>query len=101
MSGDDTGGVTPVPIPNTAVKPVGPMIVPSARKSVIAGLLFEATSGGAGSRSTPRRRFRFDENLIFTRFNRVDSRRYRVETLRPPYVICVIEYNNCCNMMIH
>ena len=27
----------PVPIPNTAVKPAGPMIVPLARKSVIAG----------------------------------------------------------------
>ena len=26
-SGDHTGGVTPVPIPNTAVKPAGPMIV--------------------------------------------------------------------------
>lgn len=37
--GDHTGGVTPVPIPNTAVKPVGPMIVPLARKSVIAGIL--------------------------------------------------------------
>ncbi len=36
-SGDHTGGATPVPIPNTAVKPVGPMIVPLARKSVIAG----------------------------------------------------------------
>ena len=39
FSGDHTGGVTPVPIPNTAVKPVGPMIVPLARKSVIAGIL--------------------------------------------------------------
>lgn len=37
--GDHTDGVTPVPIPNTAVKPVGPMIVPLARKSVIAGIL--------------------------------------------------------------
>ncbi len=85
MSGDDTGGVTPVPIPNTAVKPVGPMIVPSARKSVIAGLLFgfEATSGGAGSRSTPRRRLRFDAALIFTRFNRVDpSRGFRFDACR-------------------
>ncbi len=30
--GDDTGGATPVPIPNTAVKPVRPMIVPSSAK---------------------------------------------------------------------
>src|SRR5437764_4121727 len=36
--GDHTGGATPVPIPNTAVKPAGPMIVPQARKSVIAGV---------------------------------------------------------------
>src|SRR4051812_21989645 len=34
-SGDDTGGAPPLPIPNTAVKPPGPMIVPLARKSVI------------------------------------------------------------------
>src|ERR1700733_649664 len=39
FSGDHTGGVTPVPIPNTAVKPARPMIVPLARKSVIAGIL--------------------------------------------------------------
>ena len=37
--GEHTDGVTPVPIPNTAVKPVRPMIVPLARKSVIAGIL--------------------------------------------------------------
>ena len=37
--GDHTDGVTPVPIPNTAVKPIGPMIVPLVRKSVIAGIL--------------------------------------------------------------
>ena len=37
ISGDDTGGAPPVPIPNTAVKPARPMIVPPARKSVIAG----------------------------------------------------------------
>src|SRR3954470_4854614 len=37
-SGDETGGVPPVPIPNTAVKPARPMIVPPARKSVIAGI---------------------------------------------------------------
>lgn len=37
LSGDDTCGAPPVPIPNTAVKPAGPMIVPLARKSVIAG----------------------------------------------------------------
>ena len=40
LPGDDTGGATPVPIPNTAVKPAGPMIVPQARKSVIAGVIF-------------------------------------------------------------
>ena len=39
ISGGFSGGVTPVPIPNTAVKPVRPMIVPLARKSVIAGIL--------------------------------------------------------------
>jgi hypothetical protein len=42
FSGDHTGGVTPVPIPNTAVKPARPMIVPLARKSVIAGILYSA-----------------------------------------------------------
>jgi hypothetical protein len=41
-SGDHTGGATPVPIPNTAVKPAGPMIVPQARKSVIAGSISTA-----------------------------------------------------------
>ena len=40
LPGDDTGGATPVPIPNTAVKPAGPMIVPQARKSVIAGVTY-------------------------------------------------------------
>jgi hypothetical protein len=39
LSGDHTGGAPPVPIPNTAVKPAGPMIVPLARKSVTAGVL--------------------------------------------------------------
>jgi hypothetical protein len=51
--GDQTGGATPVPIPNTAVKPAGPMIVPKARKSVIAGIPHEtrdaAPSPGAAS----------------------------------------------------
>ena len=37
LPGDHTCGETPVPIPNTAVKPARPMIVPQARKSVIAG----------------------------------------------------------------
>lgn len=37
FSGEYTDGVTPVPFPNTAVKPIRPMIVPLARKSVIAG----------------------------------------------------------------
>ena len=32
FSGDYTLGVTPVPIPNTAVKPQGPMIVPTSAK---------------------------------------------------------------------
>jgi len=36
--GDHTCGAPPVPIPNTAVKPAGPMIVLLARKSVIAGV---------------------------------------------------------------
>ena len=40
--GDHTGGATPVPIPNTAVKPAGPMIVPKARKSDIAGIPHQA-----------------------------------------------------------
>ena len=39
LPGAHAGGATPVPIPNTAVKPAGPMIVPQARKSVIAGIL--------------------------------------------------------------
>ena len=30
LPGDHTGGATPVPIPNTAVKPAGPMIAPQA-----------------------------------------------------------------------
>ena len=53
FSGDHTCGATPVPIPNTAVKPAGPMIVHSARKSVIAGKKFERPGShqvpGAGS----------------------------------------------------
>ena len=45
FSGDHTGGETPVPIPNTAVKPARPMIVPLARKSVIAGIFSRSARG--------------------------------------------------------
>src|SRR5205085_10923495 len=37
--GAHTRGATPVPIPNTAVKPPGPMVVPHARESVGAGTI--------------------------------------------------------------
>ncbi len=55
LPGDDTGGATPVPIPNTAVKPAGPMIVPLARKSAIAGLIYlrEKTEAPAGITAIP------------------------------------------------
>src|SRR5579871_4930265 len=37
LPGEHTRRATPVPIPNTAVKPPGPMVVLPARESVIAG----------------------------------------------------------------
>src|SRR5437868_5403168 len=41
-SGDHTGKETPVPIPNTAVKLSGPMIVPTSAKVGIARFYFAA-----------------------------------------------------------
>ena len=44
-SGDHTGKETPVPIPNTAVKLSGPMIVPTSAKVGIARFYFKNPVG--------------------------------------------------------
>ena len=47
--GDHTRGATPVPIPNTAVKPAGPMIVQSRESRSSPGPYFKKPHGSPGS----------------------------------------------------
>ena len=57
IPGDHTGGATPVPIPNTAVKPVGPMIVQPRESRSSPGSFHPPQAAPARPQSQPGRLF--------------------------------------------